>query len=370
MKLGQLRYLRNMEIQRREQSCDAVISMSFNNEATVGMRSNEECVICQEALHSEGEVYVLPCGHRYHQECIEFMIKRQSSKVNIRCPECRQVCRSSEFVLVAQQCTAIGSCNSCLTTTGHSSLCHHCNQSSSKLVTIPVTYENTIANDTTSLSGSNTEGNISDNSHIIGSPRTEVKSNPSTIAVEGQWGTKVTAILSDVLSLPADHKCVIFSQWAQMLDIVAAALHANSVRFERFEGQRQSRGALSRFRSDPSVSALLLSLKSGAQGLTLVEACHVFLCEPLLNLEQEAQAVNRVHRIGQTRSSIVHRYIIHDTIEDRILNISRESHSNKDNEDNNSLSQFHSKKTASRRLSKGGDDTVSITADTLQRLFH
>ena len=92
-----------------------------------------------------------------------------------------------------------------------------------------------------------------------------------------------------------------------MLDIVGVALLSNNIRFERFEGRRSCRGALSRFRSDASVKALLLPLKSGAQGLTLVEASHVFLLEPIMNLEQEAQAVNRVHRIGQTRPSVIHR---------------------------------------------------------------
>ena len=95
-----------------------------------------------------------------------------------------------------------------------------------------------------------------------------------------------------------------------MLDIVAVALSRNGVRFERFEGKKKSGTSLARFRSDAGVRALLLPTRSGAQGLTLVEACHVFLLEPLLNLEQEAQAVNRIHRIGQTRESIVHRFVV------------------------------------------------------------
>ena len=92
-----------------------------------------------------------------------------------------------------------------------------------------------------------------------------------------------------------------------MLDIVGVALVRNGIRFERLEGCTSSRGALSRFRNDTNIRALLLPLKKGAQGLTLVEASHVFLLEPLLNTEQEAQAVNRVHRIGQTKPSVVHR---------------------------------------------------------------
>lgn len=58
----------------------------------------------------------------------------------------------------------------------------------------------------------------------------------------------------------------------------------------------------------------------GAEGLDLVQASHVFLLEPLLNPALESQAVNRIHRIGQTRPTYVHKYAISDTIEEIILN--------------------------------------------------
>ena len=58
------------------------------------------------------------------------------------------------------------------------------------------------------------------------------------------------------------------------------------------------------------VSCLLLPLKHGANGLNLVDAQHVVLIEPLLNPGAEAQAINRVHRIGQTRETTVHRFIV------------------------------------------------------------
>jgi hypothetical protein len=48
----------------------------------------------------------------------------------------------------------------------------------------------------------------------------------------------------------------------------------------------------------------------GANGLNLVEATHVFLIDPLLNPAAEAQAINRVHRIGQTKVTLIHRFIV------------------------------------------------------------
>ena len=65
---------------------------------------------------------------------------------------------------------------------------------------------------------------------------------------------------------------------------------------------------------------LLLPLKSGANGLNLIEANHVVMVEPLLNVGVEHQAINRVHRIGQTRETHVHRFLVEDTIEIEIAN--------------------------------------------------
>ncbi len=61
-----------------------------------------------------------------------------------------------------------------------------------------------------------------------------------------------------------------------------------------------------------------MPVTSGAHGLNLVEANHVLLVEPLLNPAQELQAIGRVHRIGQKRHTTVHRFLIRNTIEERM----------------------------------------------------
>lgn len=66
---------------------------------------------------------------------------------------------------------------------------------------------------------------------------------------------------------------------------------------------------------------MLMSLKAGNLGLNMVDACHVIMLDPWWNPYAEDQAVDRAHRIGQTRPVTVSRFTVKDTVEDRILDL-------------------------------------------------
>ena len=153
---------------------------------------------------------------------------------------------------------------------------------------------------------------------MIASDRCQHDGAQQTRDVKGSWGTKVTRLVCDLLDVSElGEKSIVFSQWEDMLWVVEQALIANNVDYVRVKSMKQIGEVTKRFRSK-DCKVLLLNVKNGAEGLTLVEATHIFMVEPLLNCGLDSQAISRIHRIGQSRTTHVHRYLIEDTIEIKI----------------------------------------------------
>ncbi|CAH9147175.1 unnamed protein product [Cuscuta epithymum] len=119
-------------------------------------------------------------------------------------------------------------------------------------------------------------------------------------------------------------KAIVFSQWTGMLDLVEISLKKSRIRYERLDGTMslaaRDRG-VKEFNSNPKVTVMLMSLKAGNLGLNMVAASHVILLDLWWNPTTEDQAIDRAHRIGQTRPVTVSRLTIQDTVEDRILTL-------------------------------------------------
>jgi superfamily II DNA or RNA helicase len=117
------------------------------------------------------------------------------------------------------------------------------------------------------------------------------------------------------------HKVVIFSQFVMLLDRVREALTVNFPDLQRFEltGMTLDRQKpVQAFQQAQGAAAMLVSLKAAGTGITLHAADYVFLLDPWWNPAVEAQAVDRVHRIGQKSTVFVYRMITAGTIEERI----------------------------------------------------
>ncbi|OHV37091.1 MULTISPECIES: DEAD/DEAH box helicase [Pseudofrankia] len=123
--------------------------------------------------------------------------------------------------------------------------------------------------------------------------------------------------LTDVVG--GGHRALVFSQFTGFLGKVRDRLAAAGVEHCYLDGKTRDRAAvLERFKSG-SASVFLVSLKAGGFGLNLTEADYCFLLDPWWNPATEAQAVDRTHRIGQTRNVMVYRLVARDTIEDKVM---------------------------------------------------
>ncbi|XP_058066092.1 E3 ubiquitin-protein ligase SHPRH [Anopheles bellator] len=136
----------------------------------------------------------------------------------------------------------------------------------------------------------------------------------------GNYSNKILKIIETVLELRAaepDVKIVIFSYWQPILVHLGGALNENEITYRQKSTKFYT--IVDEFKDyTKGVTCLLLPLQYGSKGLNLTEATHVFLVEPILNPGEELQAIGRVHRIGQTRPTVVHRFIVRDTIEETI----------------------------------------------------
>jgi len=118
------------------------------------------------------------------------------------------------------------------------------------------------------------------------------------------------------------HKALVFSQFTSFLAIVRERIEAAGLAYAYLDGQtREREERVRRFQEDPACRVFLVSLKAGGLGLNLTAAQYVFLLDPWWNPAVEAQAVDRTHRIGQTRQVFAYRLVVRDSIEEKVLSL-------------------------------------------------
>ena len=139
---------------------------------------------------------------------------------------------------------------------------------------------------------------------------------------------KVTLLVSKLAEVAANgSKAVVFSQFVSLIERVKKALARDLPNLPIFEltGETKDRSApVERFKDTKGPALFLASLKAGGTGITLNTAEYVFLLDPWWNPAVEAQAVDRVHRIGQKNSVFIYRMIAPGTVEERIEELKQE----------------------------------------------
>lgn len=124
--------------------------------------------------------------------------------------------------------------------------------------------------------------------------------------------------------LEENHKVLVFSQFTSFLALVRARLDAAEITYAYLDGRTRDRQArVEQFQNDPNTKLFLISLKAGGVGLNLHAAEYVYLLDPWWNPAVEAQAIDRAHRIGQTRQVFAYRLIARDTVEEKVLELQK-----------------------------------------------
>jgi hypothetical protein len=122
----------------------------------------------------------------------------------------------------------------------------------------------------------------------------------------------------------SNHKALVFSQFLGMLALIREKLKELEVDYEYFDGSTSAvdrEKAIQRFQNEDNCRVFLISLKAGGVGLNLTAADYVYIVDPWWNPAVEQQAIDRTHRIGQTKNIFAYRMICKDTIEDKILHL-------------------------------------------------
>jgi non-specific serine/threonine protein kinase len=133
---------------------------------------------------------------------------------------------------------------------------------------------------------------------------------------------KLDELTREITENIGNHKALVFSQFLGMLGLIREKLTALGVKFEYFDGSTAApdrEKAIQSFQNDEEVRVFLISLKAGGVGLNLTAADYVYIVDPWWNPAVEQQAIDRTHRIGQTKNIFAYRMICKDTIEDKIM---------------------------------------------------
>ncbi|KAI1758893.1 SNF2 family N-terminal domain-containing protein [Hypoxylon sp. FL1150] len=135
------------------------------------------------------------------------------------------------------------------------------------------------------------------------------------------FSTKIDTLVRHLLWLRVEDpgaKSIIFCQHTEFFEVLRKAFDQHAIGYTCFN----MKNGIERFTQDPAIECFMMDARAHASGLNLVNASHVFLCEPLLNTALELQAIARVDRIGQQHETTVWLYLIDGTVEESIYNLS------------------------------------------------
>lgn len=244
--------------------------------------SERLCIICQSQFENG---ILTSCGHTYCMDCLKMWWG-----VHRTCPTCKKHLQKQDFHAITYKPREL------------------------------IVEEEAISSHMSLSNGSPIAGQKKGRD-IYADIRENTLKQIKDIDLNGSYGTKIDTIARHLLWI-REHdpgaKSIIFSQYRDFLEVLGRAFTRFKIGFTGID----RKNGIEQFRSDPGMECFFLHAKAHSSGLNLVNATHVFLCEPLINTAIELQAIARVHRIGQYRETTVWMYLVDGTVEKAIYDIS------------------------------------------------
>ena len=138
------------------------------------------------------------------------------------------------------------------------------------------------------------------------------------------YSIKLDELSREITENVGDHKVLVFSQFLGMLGLIRKKLEEEGISYVYFDGSSTSverEKAIQEFQNNHECRVFLISLKAGGIGLNLTAADYVYIVDPWWNPAVEQQAIDRTHRIGQTKNIFAYRLICKDTLEEKMLQL-------------------------------------------------
>ncbi len=135
---------------------------------------------------------------------------------------------------------------------------------------------------------------------------------------------KIDELVREIQENTGQHKLLVFSQFTGMLELIKGRMDEVKLNYVYLDGSTSAgnrKKNVDSFQTDPSIKVFLISLKAGGLGLNLTAADYVYLVDPWWNPAVEQQAIDRTHRIGQTRKIFSYKMICKNTIEEKIIEL-------------------------------------------------
>jgi SNF2 family DNA or RNA helicase len=221
---------------------------------------NECCPICLDEIEKD-KLTITKCGHRFCLNCISKVTNDNRSMTRVKCPQCNQLITDKDIYVLKEQETS----------------------------------------------------------------KDEDGEETLEKIIERVKSTKVGNIINFLKSIDKNDKVIVFSQWDDILNKVGQNLTKYNLKHVFCNGSvYQKKSAIKNFSTKSDVNIIMLSSKNAASGINLTEANKIVLIEPVYGSDQyresiEAQAIGRADRIGQKRPIDVYRFIIKDTVEEKIV---------------------------------------------------